>query len=583
MCMSSRGGTVATDVMSTPSMRRLPEAAAAFDSNENMEDLLVAPTVGDRRLARALLKYRSCSRRMKAAVDSAVAQWCAQFQLLQHEHVWHVHARLQSGKGERVYEVEAQLDEMATRAFGKTQASKAFVHISHATPAAYFACLRGVCMLCGARLSKMASFDDSERPAVAPCYVIAHDQCQRKHMVAVPVCRKRAGPIPGVVTGNGGLDTPQAELAAVSAFLGVPPAITRASVLPRLSAWYRSRVPDAQRRSNAPILVWLRVHPLVRAKDTLYGALGITPEDVQGALQQRARHLQEYKEDMEKRRRLLAHKTEKLSNIHESKLRLWLSEGRTRWCTVEHLEACHEDMLSSTMATRLLCPTFSSRRHLNLSVATVCNSLLLLSRALDLVEKPLSRAVFDWLVGCATVSCLFGESSHELQFVDASRIAEAVHNEARVAAITLDTIENMRGHNVRCARARRIAAGDLSREEWFAFAIEFSIGAIDAKTVVRMTRADACKLKFKAAAAAPSLSGLPLVPGEHAEEQELLFAAYFNRLLGACLLPEAGMARSVILRQILPTDQRLILEIASACRFASGIPALLSECESGDD
>ena len=313
----------------------------------------------------------------------------------------------------------------------------------------------------------------------------------------------------------------------------------------------------------------------MREQDTRYGALGIAPGDVEEALQLRAKHLQEYREGMEERRRVLARKTEQLSNIYEAELRLWLGKGRTRWRTIEHLEACHEDMLSSTMVARLLSPPLSGRRYLNVSVTTVSNSLLLLSRALELVEKPLSPAVFDWLVGCATVSCLFGEPSYDLQFVDSDRVDEAVHNEARVAAAALDVVEKMRGDNVRCARARRIAAGDLSREEWFEFTVEFSIGAIDASTVVRMTRADACKLKFKAAAAALSLSGLPLLPKERAEDQELLFAGYFYQLLGACLLPEAGMARSVILCQILPTDQRLILEIANACRFVSEIPSAL--------
>jgi len=570
----------------TPSMRRPAAANTALSAIADMEDLLIEPIVGDRKFARALLAYRGCSRRMKAAVDCAVKRWCEQFAQLQHEHVWHVHAMLQTGECERAYELEARLDHMATRAFGSTVASRAFTGISLATPAAYFACLRGVCMLCGQSLDQMPSFDDSERPEIAPCYCIAHDQCQRKHMVCVPVAKRPRRTV--IIHRAGPAASPQDEMAAVFHFSESTPELSRSTVLPRLSAWYRSRVPDAQRR-DAPILVWLKAHPLVRERDTLYGALGITPDLAEAAMARREKVAREQREAIDERRRALARKTEELSSIYEAELRLWLGKGRTRWRTIEQLDACHADMLSSAGVDRVLNPGQRTRRFMDASVATVCNSLLLTSRALDLVKKPLSPAVFDWLVGCATVSCVFGEPAYDLQFVDSGRLDEAVHNEALVAAAALDVVENMRGSSVRgssvrCRSVRRIAAGDLSREEWFEFFMDFSLGAISASTVIRMTRAAACKLKYNAASAmpqdSPSRSWLPPIPQEREEEQEMRFAAYFNQMLAACLLPEAGMARSVMLRQILPADQRLVLEIASSCRFVSDTPPVLPDCES---
>lgn len=524
----------------------------------DVEHLVAAAAVGDRRLGRVLLSYRSCSRGLKAAVDEGVRRWCSRFAELQQEHVL-LCARPRGC--ERVYEVEARLDELAARAFGNTESARAFVGISRVSSDAYFACLRGVCMLCGARLSAMASMADSE--CFAPCYAIAHEQCQRKHMVIVPVAPRRVAPIPGIATG--GRDGPQAQLAAVAAYCDAVPEIARDVVIEKLSPWYKARMPAAPLRGG--IAVWLQEHPLVSDPDTLYGALGVSATDAREAVRRRDERLREYRNSLQERRRVLLRKTEQLSAAHEGELRLWLGRGRTRWRSIEQLAAFHEDMLASTMVDRLISPV-ARRRPSGCNVATICNSLLLLSRALDLAGT-VSPAVLDWLVGCATVSCLFGQSSYELQFVDADRMSEAVNNEARVAASVLEAVEGMRGVHVRCERARCVSAPDAPSVDRVEFSLALHLGDIRATHAVGLQLADALKLKFRVAAAAASPQRLPPLPDATCPQaREQLFAEYFNCMLHACLREEAGMARAVMLRLVLPASSRLVLEIAHSCRFS---------------
>lgn len=572
----------------SPSLRRREQEPRpeAFCDNDAIETLLADAVVGNYRYAKVMMVYRQCSKRMSAAVDQSVDRWCLTFSRKQAEHLTFKEKHSRANPGEDAYRMMVELEGMVRRAFGSVKGPlKCFIDLSKVDRFTYYAAVLHRCVLCGCRLSPTINSEpDADSRGGMPDYTLAHASCQRKHMVLVGSNASRA---PRTAEQK----DLHRELAAVSAFVSQAADVSRTSLLPVMSRWYRNNVDCMRFRGS--IWVWLRPHERVRADDTLYGALDITEEDVKVAVRKNDELSIVLRKQDEQRRISIASKTKELTALYKAEVRVWLGKGKTRWRCIEDLELFHEDMLSSTQLDRVVDPS-KRQENKTKSVASVCNCIHLFSKSMDAMAVQASKATVDWAVRHATIQGIFGNAGYELQFVDKDKLDLAVANEAKVYAKALDLVQSLGPDSASCYRVRAMAAGHGGSYDSISYdiytRINWSECCFITQTSACFSHVDLCKLKYILASHMPSHlhSGLPEVfdvplssvgwQGEtDRRESEDQVASYMNAIIRVASGSVTGLAKSVLLKHLIGVE--LFYEIVDTCRYIHNAEANVSDTE----
>lgn len=517
-------------VPQSPSVRAVGRKPLAFERCSDLDCLLASAVVGKHAHFSVLLAYRAVSSTLRAAVDSEIEEWCAEFSSMQSRRADLLVARKTPSASEEQFRLLVALERRSKAAFGGCRgALGGIVNVSLMDRACYFGAASCRCVLCGQRMTSAPRAVDAE--SLSQSFAFAHHYCQRKH-VAVLNCGVAALPKTGEPRDV------QKELHAVHRFhcRSSPDVWSRDLVLGNLSNWYRAH---AAPRSFGPIHVWMRRHPAVRDEDTLYGALGISDNDVSAALELQTQLAIAMKQQLEERRLAVARKTQELAEAYEADLRVWLGRGRTRWRSVEDIDALHVEILSSARFDRLV---EGSRR--GGGVGMVCNTLHLFSRTLDYVPGGLSLPMLDLLVRHLELHRVFGPKAAELQYFDSVAVHAAVDKEAVVYARALHALQTVGPGGVAGVDVWR--ASETTPDTLFAIAADLCVGeGLVLSRNICMTREQICKFKYEVAHEIPEGSALPALPldGDGGEE----VAAFMRAVLCRCFAADAGMARALAL------------------------------------
>lgn len=391
----------------SPSTRRRLAGCrrVSFESFGDIEHILASAVVANWRHTNSLLVLRGCSRAFRDAIDSEIDAWCRRFVAVQRTQ----ETRLHCGN-EAYYKQLVLAESMLLSAFGTASglASK-FMQLSIVDRRSYMALLTGRCMLCRCKytLSSDSQALDSEETSIAPCYVFAHKSCQRKHMVVIA---DSAQPIQRCAEPR----SLHKELCTVSHMNTKGIVIDYRTVKGAMSSWFN--VMYAGKKYNAPIVVWLAEHSLVRKQDTLYGALGITKEDVEECLRAEAENAQSSHQQLEQKRAQLAQAKESMAAAFEADLRVWLGKGYTRWRSIEDMDSFHPRFLQSTYVDQFVEPM--AKRRLPSNINVVFYMLVLFNETLSRFQHTLKPVMLEWVVTHLGVHTMFDSVPYNAAFND---------------------------------------------------------------------------------------------------------------------------------------------------------------------
>ena len=376
----------------------------------------------------------------EAGVPAKIQSWCDAFSATQKLQARPIH---QPRDREEYYRIVVELEIQLSNAFGAAAgATKNFINISHVNVASYLAALTGRCVLCSRKMSPCTPVQDSEQENMVPSYVFGHPSCQRKHMVVI--CSGKANPIQ---RGSEPRDLHR-ELAAVSSMNPKDIVVNRATAMEALSPWYRYRsmyAPPNAHFFRPPIMVWLREHPLVRSEDTLYGALGLTQQDVKQCVDaMNAQSLELYNQS-EQRRVNIAKKAQEIAEATQAKVRVWLGKGLTRWRSIEDMDAFHHDMVKTTGLAQFMSPSTAcyTRRLATWHSAPVFNTLMLFDRVISLLDESKRMVMVDWAVSSLGLVNMFGSAPFQLSHVEADSLDSVIDCEARWHSCFLNDLSKM--------------------------------------------------------------------------------------------------------------------------------------------
>ena len=538
--------------LNSPSCRKKDQASRpiAFHTYDDIEKLLCDSTVGQSKYNNTLLTYRCCSKGMKQAVDYAVDQWCLEFSEIQKQHARSTIDKSIQEDQEEVYRLVVSLEALVRRAFGSISGSmRTFMYLSKVDRETYYSACLQRCVLCKCKLASSVHIEDSEKRDTTPPYTLSHESCQRKHMVMLT---HGNNPIP---KGTEPRDLHR-ELYAVACSNPVGGLdITRSTIVSRSSVWYQSFM--VSQRMATTFLMWLRPHPRVRQEDTLYGAMGVTQEQVRTALRTQEEKNRTLRDQSHARRIVVAKKTQELSRAYETEIRVWLGKGKTQWRNIEDLESMHEHMLISTQIDRLI--DASQKRSVVPNLQAVLNTILVFGKTLQMMKKPPSTPLMNWIVRSAGVSAIFGTLGVELQHIEKSMVPTAVHNEAMVHAKALDFVETIDHKSVFCDQVS-VSGGGLFGDLNYSVTCRIASTPFEAVRTFTITHAEACKLKYVASSCLPRslAASLPLLPPKtdraYIVEDSKRIKDYIQGMLNVCMNHESGMARATMLSHVLDTN-----------------------------
>lgn len=551
--------------------------------NHEISTLLAAYVVGVHRYHRQMVAMRHCCRSLRHAVDAAVDFWCVRFDQLRK--VWACdyggcrRATLHMPNGEWVYKAQADMLAMWERAFAGSnftqhpvatqhQALRNFVYINRIDRAAFYCAVSERCALCGEHILKNqhAFFHDAHQSCGEPVYAFAHIRCQKKHMV----CIKGKWDQCDVVRIAEEPRELHRELQAVHHLLKLETPeegtvfFSKKLAFCALSSWFRCVQLWQSHITDIPLLVWLRPHPLVRREDTLYGALDITEAHVTLALRQQEERYALGAMQAIRRIEELRENRMRLARAYEAELRVWLGKGKTRWRTIEHAEAMHEDLLKSAGMQRFLKPDTFQRVPVAASELVSCLHVLhLFSATLDHMTRFPSPGLLECLVHKIGLQNIYIKSAMDLQLIDEAQIDTAVANEAVSFAYIMDRMDAMNGRDIEAVHSTihgntsciytstygvRVRTRMMLYEEPVTFTSQFCI-----------SHEELCMLKYRVREALPedppsmraSLT-LNIPSGSTTQEESgmpstLFINAYLRALFEACLCPGSGGARTLAL------------------------------------
>lgn len=551
--------------------------------NHEISALLAAYVVGVHRHHRQMVAMRHCCRSLRDAVDAAVDGWCARF--VQRRKVWACdyggcrRATLHMPKGEWVYKAQADMLAMWERAFVGSNfaqhpvatqhpALRNFVYINKIDRAAFYCAVSERCALCGEHILKNqhGAFHDAHQACGEPVYAFAHIRCQKKHMV----CIKGAWDQCDAVRTAEEPRELHRELQAVHHLLKLETQeegtvfFSKKLVFRALSSWFRCVQLWQAHIADMPLLVWLRPHPLVRREDTLYGALDITEAHVTLALRQQEERSALGAMQAIRRQEELRENRVRLARAYEAELRVWLGKGKTRWRTIEHAEAMHEDLLKSAGMQRFLKPDTLQRVPAAASELVPCLHVLhLFSATLDRMARLPSPGLLSCLVHKIGLHNIYIKSAMDLQLIDEAQIDTAVANEASDFAYVMDRMDSMRGQDIESVHSTihgntscvytstygvRVRAHMMLCEEPVTFTSQFCI-----------SHEELCMLKYRAREALPehppsmrARLWRDIPSGSTTQEESgmpstLLINAYLRDIFDACLCPDSAGARTIAL------------------------------------
>lgn len=542
---------VSTRSPRSPSNRLAETGSLSFDLFRDIEHILASAVVANWRQRNSLLVLRGCSRAFRDAVDAEIDAWCNRFTLVQRKQA----ERLRCGN-EAYYKELVQAESMLLDAFGTASglASK-FMQISLVDRRSYMALLTGRCLLCKGKysLSPCTQPTDAEETSIAPCYVFGHKSCQRKHMVVIA---DSAQPIQRCAEPR----SLHKELCTVSHMNKKGIVIDYNTVKRAMSDWFNAMY--AGKLYNAPIVVWLGEHSLVRKQDTLYGALGITRDDVDECMRAEAAIAQSSHQLLEHKRALVVQAREGLAATLGADLRVWLGKGYTRWRSIEDMDSFHPRFLQSTCVDQFVEPM--SKRMLPSNISCVSYTLAVFNEILNRFQHTLKPVMLEWVVAHLGVHTM----SRRPECDDRGFNVNLVATEAALHTRVLTMLANCGPDNItvtKCARGSRwedvnyVVNVRLKLSEKDSTASEPVGYQIDTDLVI--TEASLCKFKYvvynsmKAAA-----SKLPQVP---VGASELDAGDFLNSVLKECFSPTSRNARVHALSLVVATSvyRKIVAEL----------------------
>lgn len=550
---------------------------------------MIAKTVtGCHRHRHALMVLRACSRGLRDVIDDEIAQWCSRFEACQR--------RLVKGMSKGVdlyYKCIVQTEALIVEAFGALSGSTRYLimQVSRMDRETYMAVLKSKCVLCGCKMTNEAFVSDCEMTSVAPGYVFAHKGCQRKHMVVLTQShhsiQRCAEP-----------RSLHKELCDVASVKPRGITIDYTSVRNSMSPWFnRMYAAFDHRTANCPFVVWLGEHPRVRPGDTLYGALGITRQDVALALQVKANKEAKAREVLERRRAQCSKAKESLASSLEADLRVWLGKGRTRWRSIEDLDAFHTKLLSSTGIDNFVDPFM--KRSLPPNISTYTHMLNMLDRTLWILDCPSKSTIVDWVVSHLRVDNMFSGSPCDYCPTESDWSPASLEAEARLHAQVLDALATCTASDVNVLSCKVVDTHPARTYNEINYSIKMSISLdtceqapedvmlvlsdgikYEVVSTFVMSHTSLCKLKFVAGemmgdSHRKTLPSVPVCSGviagmlpESLRMQEENAGLFLSSVLKACMSPGGGRSRVHALSLLV--SWKTYREIVQSLRSDSG-------------
>jgi hypothetical protein len=562
----------------TPSRKRSNNRFCIFDYGDDVEYLVAGPLVGRRFMEATLMSARQVSKRWKEAVDARVDEWCATFTELKKE--WMDHGGIPSTMTckEGAVETLVKMEQMCESSFSaRHMAVSSLPYISKMDRVTYYAQVRQMCVLCNTKISQSQQAERENTKQIT----LSHASCERSNVLSIQCYRVRG------MLGSQKVFVSDIhkEAATVCSYKGIN--LCLQTVKKELSEYYHTCIPCDPEQTY--IGVWVRPHPRVSEKDTLYQALKITSKDVEDAENYEEGCKQQFKNNMETRKMAVENKAIELANVSEAEVRVWLGKGKTRWRSIEDLMTFHRDAIVSSQIDKLICPRMR-RSGSARSVAAICNAIHLFDASLKgLNEKP-SCALLEWIISMLSVHSVFGQPAYEMQYVDSSMIDVAITNEAAVYAKIFGMIELMDQSSIRSCKARVVAPHNNtmnSTEASYAITTNSMCGNHIVGPQFMLTQTEVCKLKFKVKQCLPehmhcNLPAIPLFSEliERNGDIALAVSDFVSCILRLCLDKEAGKARAIGLFYIVPLH--MLKELKTHVSFEAS-NATFSDVDSDED
>jgi hypothetical protein len=565
--------------------------AVHYDAlNHEINALLAIFVTGVQRYRSQLVALRHCCRSLRVAIDGAVDSWCAQFSALRKVWAWDYggcrRATLSMINGEWVYKAQTEMVAMWERAFvgGESIVThptlRNFMFVNRINRDAFYCALAERCALCGEHILKgqTTAYYDAHQACGEPVYAFAHINCQKKHMV----CIKGPWDQCDAVRTTEEPRELHRELQAVHHLLKLETQeegtifLSKKLALYALSPWFKCVQLWQAHITDMPLWVWLRPHPLVRKEDTLYGALGITAMQVMLAVREQEERSALAAQQAFRRKEELRENRKRLARAYEAELRVWLGKGKTRWRTIEHAEAMHEDLLKSAGMQRFLRPDSYQRVPTTASEMVPCLHVLhLFSATLDHVARAPSPELLDCLIGKIGLQNIYIKSAMDLQLIDEAQLDRAVANESHAYACILDGMDAMPDSAINTVHT--VIHGNTSCIYTAHYGVRVNCymklceELITFTTQLYLSHEDLCMLKYRVREALPeeppelrARLHLPIPSGSTTQEASGMPSTtainhYLHNVFGACLQSGAAGARTIALALLF--DYKLFSEL----------------------
>lgn len=553
----------------SPSLNRLSRAhTLTFESYDDIEDLLACAVVGNRKYKDALLKYRACSKRLLAAVTARICEWCADLARMQAQ--W-VSESSDPGSAETcasaVFRIEVLMERKLKAAFDTVSfPHETLFKLNRFDAHTYIAILTQTCTLCRGKIARAAHVEDREEGSHTPLYTHAHATCQRKHMITLSNGQQ---PLPRSLEPR----DLHRDAVAVASLRPNGKAVDRSTVLPLLSKWYRV---VAQPRYSLPIHVWLHPHPRVHDEATVFGALGVTTEQVRDAVHSHSMQVAQATKAADQRRQQLQKRAQELADAYCAELCLWLGKGKTRWRNMDELASMHENVMHSLQVSRITEPN-TKRIASPRGLYTLCNCIYLFGRTLDMMTThTMSRSLLEWAVNDIKLNRLFEASANELLYMEDASIDAVVDNEARVYARILSLLEDMRPESLRRVRTQPAYDSSVPGNPGYSFRTSVLIEGNRYKSSFTLSTSEIVKLKYTTEMdVLPELAkSLPPAPTRvvlfDTDEMSAIVSRFVHEVLRVCLSRGSGMARARALQLLVP--QSVVDDIRQNVMLSMGVP-----------